>query len=125
MKKNFEFLEPSKVVPKGWGYERHVVNNKDYCLKFLVFEKGKKFSMHYHLNKTETWYVNKGHFNLYLIDTDTSNIQEYDFKEGDVLTLHPGQPHQLEALTDSEIIEVSTYDESYDNYRVIPGDSQQ
>ena len=65
------------------------------------------------------------HFNLYLIDTDTSNIQEYDFKEGDVLTLYPGQPHQLEALVDSEIIEVSTYDESYDNYRVIPGDSQQ
>jgi quercetin dioxygenase-like cupin family protein len=125
MKKTFDFLEPSKIVPKGWGHEHHIVNNYDYCLKLLIFEKGKKFSMHYHINKTETWYVNKGHFNLYLIDTNTSQIQKYDFKKGDILTLYPGQPHQLEALTDSEIIEVSTYDESYDNYRVFPGDSQQ
>jgi mannose-6-phosphate isomerase-like protein (cupin superfamily) len=123
MKKTFEFLK-SAHVPKGWGHELHIVNNNNYCLKFLVFNKGKKFSMHYHLDKTETWYVSQGEFKLYLLNTDNAFVETYSFKEGHILTLHPGQPHQLEAIIDSIIIEVSTYDQAHDNYRVFPGDSQ-
>ena len=42
---------------KAWGYELWIVNHELYCGKLLVFEKGKKFSMHYHLIKEESWYV--------------------------------------------------------------------
>ena len=32
-------------------------NNSEYCGKILRFNSGKKFSMHYHLEKKETWYI--------------------------------------------------------------------
>ena len=38
-------------IPKGWGHEVIFVNNELYCGKLLVFKKGAKFSMHYHLIK--------------------------------------------------------------------------
>ena len=50
---------PVEIVEKGWGKEIIFVNNDDYCGKLLCFEKGKKFSMHYHILKRETWYVSK------------------------------------------------------------------
>ena len=37
---------------------------------------------------------------------------------------YPGQPHQLEALTDGKIFEVSTHHEDSDSDRVMKGDSQ-
>jgi len=43
---------------------------------------------------------------------------------GWVVRQYPGQPHQLEALTDGRIFEVSTHHEDSDSYRVLPGDSQ-
>ena len=33
-----------KHVPKGWGYEKWIVNNDKYCGKLLFFNKGKKKS---------------------------------------------------------------------------------
>jgi mannose-6-phosphate isomerase-like protein (cupin superfamily) len=58
-------------VPKGWGEEIIIENNEMYCGKLLKFKKGCKFSMHYHLIKDETWYVNEGEFIYRWIDTDT------------------------------------------------------
>jgi hypothetical protein len=46
----------SKIVKKGWGLEIHLVNNDKYCLKYLVFFKGKKFSWHKHIIKQELWF---------------------------------------------------------------------
>ena len=50
------------TVPKGWGYEIVFENNEKYCGKVLVFKKGAEFSMHYHMIKDETWYVESGEF---------------------------------------------------------------
>ena len=47
-------------VPKGWGDEIIIENNEMYCGKLLRFKQGAKFSMHYHMIKDETWYVDKG-----------------------------------------------------------------
>ena len=58
-------------IAKGWGKEIIFVNNDEYCGKLLCFDKGKKFSMHYHLKKKETWYVSKGLFILIWVDTNT------------------------------------------------------
>ena len=50
-------IKPKKVE-KLWGYELWIHNDSQYCGKLLVFEKiGNQFSMHYHVIKTETWYV--------------------------------------------------------------------
>ena len=114
----------SCVVPKGWGEVIIIENNKKYCGKILVFKEGCKFSMHYHMNKDETWYVEYGEFLYRWIDTETAEMHENLLNEGDTVRQRPGQPHQLQALTNGRIFEVSTYHEDSDSYRVLPGDSQ-
>ena len=112
------------VITKGWGEELIIENNEMYCGKILKFRKGCKFSMHYHMNKDETWYVNSGSFIYRWIDTETADIIEQNLKVGDVVRQKPGQQHQLEALSDGEIFEVSTQHFDSDSYRIIKGDSQ-
>ena len=111
-------------IPKGWGEELIIENNDMYCGKLLIFKKGCKFSMHYHMNKDETWYVERGKFIYKWIDTNTAEILEDTLERGDVVRQKPGQPHQLEAIEDGRIFEVSTHHEDSDSYRVMKGDSQ-
>ena len=111
-------------VPKGWGEEIIIENNEMYCGKLLIFKKGCRFSMHYHLIKDETWYVDKGEFLYRWIDTETAETIEQKLKVGDVVRQRVGQPHQLIALTDGTIFEVSTQHFDEDSYRVVKGDTQ-
>jgi mannose-6-phosphate isomerase-like protein (cupin superfamily) len=111
-------------VPKGWGEELIIENNDKYCGKLLIFKAGCKFSMHYHMIKDETWYVDKGEFTYKWIDTETADTIEINLKPGDIVRQRPGQPHQLIAITDGIIFEVSTHHEDSDSYRVWKGDSQ-
>ena len=111
-------------VPKGWGEELIIENNEMYCGKLLIFKKGCRFSMHYHLIKDETWYVDKGEFIYRWIDTESAETIEQKLKPGDVVRQRVGQPHQLIALTDGTVFEVSTQHFDEDSYRVIKGDSQ-
>lgn len=114
-------------VDKGWGYEVIWANNDKYCGKILVFERaGSKCSMQFHKEKDKTWFINNGKFKLRVIDLTTCEIKETFLKEGDTWNNPPMLPHQLEALEDnSSITEVSTADSAEDNYRILPGDSQQ
>jgi mannose-6-phosphate isomerase-like protein (cupin superfamily) len=113
-------------VEKGWGFELIWATNEKYCGKIMVFEKvGAKFSMHFHKEKDETWFVNNGRFIVRWIDTKTAKMNMQELKEGDVWHNPPLQPHQLECIqAGSSITEVSTPDSVEDNYRVFPGDSQ-
>jgi mannose-6-phosphate isomerase-like protein (cupin superfamily) len=112
------------VEEKGWGSELIFANTSEYCGKILNFKKGKKFSMHFHALKNETWYVVKGSLDLVRINTTTSKTETITLKTGDTITIPKLVPHQLFALEDSEIFEVSTTDFKTDSYRVLPGDSQ-
>ena len=51
---------PIKFVSKGWGFEKWIVNNSEYCGKLLYFIKGKRCSWHYHIKKDEVFYVQSG-----------------------------------------------------------------
>lgn len=117
-------ITQGKFVKKGWGNELHIENNNDYCGKLLVFDKGKKFSMHYHVEKYETWYVQKGKLIFRWIHPTNADIIEDVLSEGDIVTIYQGISHQLEALEDSIIFETSTQDKIEDSYRVWKGDSQ-
>ena len=111
-------------VPKGWGEEIIIENNELYCGKILIFDAGCKFSMHYHMDKDETWWVEYGEFIYRWIDTETADIHEVKLEEGDVVRQRPGQPHQLEAISNGRVFEVSIHHEDTDSYRVIKGDTQ-
>jgi quercetin dioxygenase-like cupin family protein len=109
-------------IPKGWGHELIIHNCPEYCGKILVFKRGCKFSMHYHILKQETWYVNKGTFTFTYIDTVKAITHKRTLKLGDVVTIKRGMPHQLLALEDGEILEISTEHFDSDSYRISKGD---
>jgi quercetin dioxygenase-like cupin family protein len=111
-------------VDKGWGYENIWATSDEYCGKFLHFKAGKKFSMHFHAQKKETWYVISGLFEVTVINTIDASKKTQVLQVGDVWTNEPLSPHQLKCIEDGVIIEVSTADSVEDNYRVEPGDSQ-
>ena len=111
-------------VEKGWGSELIWATNDKYCGKLMNFNKDAKFSMHFHSEKDETWYVNSGEFIYRWIDTDNAEVHEEILVQGDVVRQRPGQPHQIEAKTSGEIFEVSTHHKDSDSYRVWRGDSQ-
>jgi mannose-6-phosphate isomerase-like protein (cupin superfamily) len=113
-------LQP-EIVKKGWGKEIIFVNNDEYCGKILSFEKGKKFSMHYHLKKKETWYVSKGSFILIWIETENGVTHVEYLNVGDIITNERGEPHQLIALEESDVFEVSTKHYDEDSYRLWKG----
>jgi mannose-6-phosphate isomerase-like protein (cupin superfamily) len=112
-------------VEKGWGYERVIANSEKYCGKVLHFNRGARFSMHYHIKKTETWYVSSGQFEFRWIDTRTADMNTRILNIGDIVTNQVGQPHQLVCLAEGDIFEVSTQHFDSDSYRVMKGDSQE
>ena len=112
------------IHEKAWGYELWIHNEEDYCAKILHFNKDAKFSMHYHVIKEETWYVQSGKFQLNIIDTDTADILSYELNVGDIVEIPKGAPHQLIALEEGDIFETSTEHFDEDSYRVWKGDSQ-
>jgi len=113
----------TETVMKGWGKEIVFVNNTDYCGKILCFDLHKQFSMHYHIEKKETWYVAKGKFILHWIETSNGTIHSEYLNIGDVITNERGEPHQVMALEDdSQLFEVSTKHMDCDSYRIWKGD---
>ena len=112
-------------VEKGWGHELIWVTNNKYCGKLLKFNTDARFSMHFHAEKEETWYVLDGRFKVICIDTKTATEYEKELGPGDVWHNAPLLPHQVICLEAGTIIEVSTPDSVEDNYRVRKGDSQQ
>lgn len=107
-------------VDKTWGYELWVHNDVEYCGKLLVFnKKGDKFSMHYHLKKKETWYVQEGSFQFNWINVEDGKFDSKVIIKGESVLIERGLPHQLIALQDNSIIfEVSTQHFDEDSYRI-------
>ena len=110
--------------PKKWGHELIWATNNLYCGKLMKFNTGAKFSMHFHAEKDETWYVLEGSFIVKYIDTKTAQTHSKELGVGDTWHNPPHLPHQLICLQEGTIIEVSTQDCEEDNYRVAPGDNQ-
>ena len=111
-------------VKKGWGHELIWCTTDKYCGKLLKFNQDAKFSMHFHAEKDETWYVLDGKFLVKYIDTNNAEVYEKELNVGDVWRNKPLLPHQIICLEEGTIIEVSTPDSIEDNYRVGKGDSQ-
>lgn len=112
-----------KIVPKGWGFEKWIVNNEKYCGKILYIVKDHRCSWHYHKIKDETFYVQSGKIKLIYGTTDfmhTSN--EVILEKGSHFHIPIGLRHQMIALEDTELFEFSTQHFDEDSYRIIKGD---
>lgn len=113
----------SEYHPKGWGFERWLVNNEKYCGKILHFHKGKKCSWHYHHIKDETFYIAKGAVKVkYSVQDKLEYANEIILTEGDTWHVQPEMRHQIIALMETDLIEFSTTHREEDSIRIIKGD---
>lgn len=112
-----------KFVPKGWGFEKWIVNKKEYCGKLLYFAKGKRCSWHYHKLKDEVFYVQSGKLLVkYSEENDLENAHLITLEKGDNFHVYQGLRHQMIALEDTELFEFSTQHFDEDSYRIKKGD---
>ena len=119
--KSIPEVKAPKFVEKRWGSETWFANTHihDYCGKILKISKGNCSSMHYHLDKHETFYVLEGKLIVHLIDTASGEEEVLYVREGETLEIPQGQPHRLSgAVGDVVMIEVSTFHRDNDSYRV-------
>ncbi len=112
---------PVRIVPKGWGREEWIHNDKRYCGKVLEVKAGKKSSFHFHNKKYETFYVVHGHLRM-RVRPEGGAEEYFEMQAGDILDIAPGLVHQFTALQDSTIIEFSTQHFDDDSHRVELGD---
>lgn len=108
-------------IEKDWGYELIIHNDDGYCGKILHFNALGISSLHYHVSKRETWFISKGCFILKHINPLTAEHVIVKLNVGDVIEIPRGIAHQVEALEESEIFEVSTPDDVNDSYRIYKG----
>lgn len=126
-----------KLVPKGWGFEKWIVNTEKYCGKLLYFVKNKKCSLHYHKIKDETFYIRSGKVRIYYSDDllkikkDLSSLGDSGIYNslstvtlgcGENFYVPVGRIHQIIAMEDTELFEFSTTHIDSDSYRLIKGD---
>ena len=110
-------------VPKGWGFEKWIVNNDEYCGKLLYFVKGKRCSWHFHVLKDEVFYIQSGKVLVkFSEDDDIEHAEELILSRGDNFHVYRGLRHQMIALEDTELFEFSTQHFDEDSHRLIKGD---
>lgn len=115
--------DPIRIVPKGWGEERWLVNIPSYCAKILIIESGKKMSWHYHEIKEETFFVLSGTVELLCgSDKDINRAKKIILGKNQRFHIPPKLIHQLVALEQAEILEVSTFHRDSDSFRIQKGD---
>ena len=92
---------------KPWGHEHLWALNEHYAGKFLHIKGGESLSLQYHEVKDETIHVVKGKLLLRIGETEDS-LEERILSPGDSCDIPPGTVHQMEALENCVIAEVST-----------------
>lgn len=94
-------------VEKPWGYEIWYAWTDIYVGKIIHVNAGQKLSLQYHNHKDETSYLLKGRMLLTKGATaDALTITEIG--EGHQWRNRPLEIHTIEAIEDSDVLEVST-----------------
>ena len=106
--KKIKILKPEKLGQRDWGeeYLLSLVSGK-YTFKKIIIKAGKKGGLQYHQKKNECAYLISGRLIL-KFDDGKDNLVSKEIKPGQAFHIPPGAVHQEYAITDCEIIEVST-----------------
>jgi len=113
----------TKIVEKGWGHEKWIVNKSEYCGKLLYLQEGKKCSWHYHKLKDEVFYIQSGRVELKYSDEDEiGKAKIIILNPGDSFHIYRGLKHQMKAIVEAELFEFSTQHFDSDSYRLEKGD---
>ncbi|MEX2182109.1 MAG: cupin domain-containing protein [Gemmatimonadaceae bacterium] len=95
-----------KLVQKPWGHEIIWAHSEHYVGKLLHINAGHALSLQYHERKDETLFLMSGEMK-YRVD-DGTGMRDVAFKAGESFRNTPRTIHQLEAVTDCDVLEVST-----------------
>jgi mannose-6-phosphate isomerase len=96
-------------VPKPWGYELWYALTERYAGKVLHVERGHRLSLQFHERKDESCYLLTGRL-LLIQGPSPEQLHETVLDKGAVWRNRPGDVHTIEALEDSDVLEVSTPD---------------
>ena len=95
-------------VPKPWGHETIWAQSERYVGKILHINAGHELSVQYHNRKDETVYLLSGEI-VYRVQREGDDIlDDTQLKVGESFRITPGTIHQMVALTDCDVLEVST-----------------
>jgi mannose-6-phosphate isomerase len=95
-------------VPKPWGHETIWAQSERYVGKILHINAGHELSVQYHNRKDETVYLLSGEI-VYRVQREGDDIlDDMKLKVGESFRITPGTIHQMIALTDCDVLEVST-----------------
>jgi mannose-6-phosphate isomerase len=98
--------QPIRRVSKPWGHETIWAHTDDYVGKVLHINAGEALSVQYHNVKDETVYLLSGKL-LYRVWENDEPV-DVKLQVGEAFRITPGTIHQMEAVTDCDILEVST-----------------
>lgn len=109
------------VVPKPWGYEKIWARTHRYVGKILHINAGHALSVQYHRQKDETVFLLSGELKYWVAKTpvpvdgvaavapeDLPPLEDMRLRTGDAFRITPGTVHYMEAVTDCDVLEVST-----------------
>jgi mannose-6-phosphate isomerase-like protein (cupin superfamily) len=123
------------TVPKPWGHETIWARTDRYVGKILHIKAGHALSVQYHNRKDETVYLLSGELKYWVATSSGQRtapgglsglrtagtgetpvaarspipqMTDVQLKVGDAFRLTPGTIHYMEAVTDCDVLEVST-----------------
>jgi quercetin dioxygenase-like cupin family protein len=94
------------IVPKPWGHEVIWAKTPLYIGKVLHINAGQALSVQYHNQKDETIHLLSGEMIYRIKEGDT--LKEVSLRAGESFRNEPGTIHQMEAVTDCDVLEAST-----------------
>ena len=95
------------IIQKPWGHEDIWARTDNYVGKILFIKEGHRLSLQHHEKKEETIRVINGLMSLELEGYD-GNIKTHVLEASMTRHIPPGTKHRMVAITDVEIVEVST-----------------
>lgn len=94
-------------VDKPWGHEEVWAEGPGYVGKLLIVHAGHRLSLQHHALKVETIRVLSGEVEVSLGD-HPDQLETERATAGAVIHIPAGRLHRLRAITDLELVEVST-----------------
>ena len=95
-----------RTVHKPWGHETIWAHTDRYVGKILHIKAGHALSVQYHERKDETVYLLAGEM-IYRVQQD-GELRDVQLRVGEAFRITPGTIHQMEAVTDCDVLEAST-----------------
>ena len=97
-----------RTVEKPWGHELIWAHSDHYVGKVLHIKAGHALSVQYHNQKDETIHLLRGEMIYRVRLPGQEALSDVTLRAGESYRNTPGTVHQMEAVTDCDVLEAST-----------------